>query len=158
MKTTEYLDKCKIALKVQSHYALAKALKINSGIITHYYQEKRIPDAYACAKIALALKLDPLEVLADIESQTAKTEEKREFWRGFIGRTGKAAAGLLLALSCWIFYTSAPTGAVGAVAAVAASAACLWSTRKLRIMYIMLNIGSRSYHAVCISIQVINKS
>lgn len=139
MKTSEYLDKCKIALGIKSDYALAKALEMNSGMITHYYKGKRWPDAYACAKIALALKLDPLEVLADIESQSEKTEKRREFWRGFIGRTGKAAAGLLLALSCLIFYTNAPTGQGAMVAAVAASAAHLMSRRKLRIMYIMLN-------------------
>lgn len=100
MKPSEYLDKCKIALKITSDYGLAKALKIKNQRIADYYKGTRWPDAYACAQIALALKLDPLEVLADVESQSAKTEERREFWRGFIGRTKKAAAVLLLALTC----------------------------------------------------------
>lgn len=141
MKATEYLDKCKIALSIQSDYALAKKLEIPTQRIADFYKEKRWPDAYTCARIALALNLDPLEVLADIESQREKTEARREFWRGFIGRTGKAAAGLLLALSCLIFFTSAPTGVGAAVAAAASAAGLLWSNRQLRIMYIMLNIA-----------------
>lgn len=104
MKPSEYLDKCKIALQVKSDYALGKALEINDARISDYYKDKRVPDAYACARIALALKLEPLEVLADIESQSAKTEAKREFWRGFIGHSGKAGAAILWVLACGSFY------------------------------------------------------
>ncbi len=99
MKPSEYLDKCKIKLEIKSDYGIAKALKISNQRVADYYKGKRWPDAYAAAQIALALDLDPLEVIADIESQCAKTEERRGFWAGFIGRTKKAGAVLLLALT-----------------------------------------------------------
>ena len=137
MKASEYLDKCKIALGVQTDYALAKALEIPTQRIADYYKSKARPDAYACARIALALKLDPFEVLADIEEQAAKSESRAAFWRGFIGRTRKAAACLLAAL---IFGTSymADDGATAKAAVVAASAALvILLNRQLRIMYIM---------------------
>lgn len=125
MKPSEYLDKAKIALAIKSDYGLGKALKINNQRIADYYKGKRWPDAYACAQIALALKLDPLEVLADIESQSAKTEERREFWRGFIGRTKKAAAVLLLALT---FISISQGGRDGAnLAAMVATGGLLWA-------------------------------
>lgn len=134
MKPSEYLDKCKIALKITSHYGLAKALKLHTGLISDFYSGKRWPDAYACAQIALALKLDPLEVLADIEAQSAKNEVRREFWLGFIGRTKKAAAVLLLALT---FITTLPGGKDGVYkAAMVAPFVLLW-VLMVRIMYIM---------------------
>ncbi|GAO35791.1 hypothetical protein SCT_1183 [Sulfuricella sp. T08] len=134
MKPSEYLDKCKITLQIKSDYALAKALKTTTPRISDYYKSKAWPDAYACAQIALALKLDPLEVLADIESQSAKTEERREFWRGFIGRTKKVAAVLLLALT---FISISQGGGSGANwAAMVAASGLLW-VLVVRIMYIM---------------------
>lgn len=133
MKTSEYLDKCKIALGVQSDYALAKALEIPTQRIADFYKGKRWPDAYACARIALALKLDPFEVLADIEQQAAKTESRAAFWRGFIGRSQKAAGILLLAL---IFGVSCMpgTGATGGAAAAVSAALVILLSRPLRIM------------------------
>lgn len=108
MKPSEYLDKCKIALKIESDYALGKALEIPNQRIADYYKGIRAPDAYGCARIALTLKLDPLEVLADIEAQSAKTEARREFWTGFIGRSRKGGGVILWAL---VFGSSYGTGA-----------------------------------------------
>jgi len=131
MKPSEYLDKCKITLAIKSDYGLAKALKMHDARISDYYKGKAWPDAYACAQIALALKLDPLEVLADIKSQSAKTEERRVFWAGFIGRTKKAAAVLLLALT---FITTLPGGKDGVYkAAMVAPLRFLWELM-VRIM------------------------
>lgn len=131
MKPSEYLDKAKIALTIKSNYGLGKALKMHTGLISDYYSGKRWPDAYACAQIALALKYDPLEVLADIESQCAKTEERREFWRGFIGRTKKVAAVLLLALT---FITISPGGKDGVCKAAMVASLRFWRLLVLRIM------------------------
>lgn len=131
MKPSEYLDKAKIALTIKSDYALAKALKVHDARISDYYKGKAWPDAYACAQIALALKIDPLEVLADIESQCAKTEERREFWRGFIGRTKKAAAVLLLALT---FITTLPGGKDGGYKAAMVATIGFLSFWMVRIM------------------------
>lgn len=138
MKPSEYLDKVKIALAIKSDYGLGKALKIRDARISDYYKGKAWPDPYACAQIALALKLDPLEVLADIESQCAKTEERREFWKGFIGRTKKAAAVLLLVLT---FITISQGGRDGANWGAMVATIGLFGFLVLRIMYIMLNNG-----------------
>lgn len=137
MKPSEYLDKCKIALGVQTDYALAKKLELTTPRISDYYKGKAWPDAYACARIALALKLDPFEVLADIEAQSAKSESRAAFWRGFIGRSRKVAGFLLLALICGVSCIPG-NGAETKAAAVAASAAlALLLNQRLRIMYIM---------------------
>lgn len=141
MKPSEYLDKTKITLAIKSDYGIGKALKISNQRIADYYKEKRWPDAYACTQIAIALKLDPLEVLADIESQSAKTEERREFWKGFIGRTGKLVAVLLLALT---FTTISQSGGDSIYKAAMVATSGLISLLVLRIMYIMLNTIPRT--------------
>lgn len=134
MKPSEYLDKCKIAAKVSSDYALAQKLEMTTPRISDYYKGKRWPDAYACARIALALDLDPMEVLADIEEQSAKTEARRTFWRSFIGRSKKAAAVLLLALTFGAFFMNAPDGAKADLGLAASAAVALLLTRRVRII------------------------
>lgn len=140
MKPSEYLDKAKIALAIKSDYGLGKALKISNQRIADYYKGKRWPDAYACVQIALALKLDPLEVIADIEAQSAKTEERRVFWQNFIGRTKKVAAVLLLALT---FITSLPGGKDGVYKGAMVASLRFLRLLVVRIMYIMLNLIAR---------------
>lgn len=131
MKPSEYLDKAKIALAIKSDYGLGKALKISDARISDYYKDKAWPDAYACTQIALALKLDPMEVVADIQSQSAKTEERKKFWLDFIGRTGKLVVVLLLALT---FITTSPGGKDGVYkAAMVAPFVLLW-VLMIRIM------------------------
>lgn len=152
MKPSEYLDKAKIALAIKSDYALGRALKINDARISDYYKGKAWPDTYASTQIALALKLDPMEVVADMQSQSAKTEERRAFWRDFIGRTKKAVAVLLLALT---FMTISQGGRDGVYnACMVAGSGFLWFL-VLRIMYIMLNFrwfgeGSKKPSLPCV--------
>ena len=141
MKPSEYLDKAKIALAIKSDYGLGKALKISNQRIADYYKSKAWPDAYACVQIALALKLDPLEVLADIESQSAKNEERRKFWEDFIGRTKRVAAVLLLALT---FISISPGGKDGVYKAAMVASLAFLSGLMVRIMYIMLNTIPRT--------------
>lgn len=113
MLVEQYLDKCKIALKVQSDHALAKALVINSGRIAEYRKGNSVPDAYACLKIALTLNLDPLTVLSDIERQFEKNEQRKSFWEDFFQSVGRRAGRPMLALLFGIgLLTGSATGAV----------------------------------------------
>lgn len=131
MKPSEYLDKCKIALKITSDYGLGKALKVSDARISDYYKGKAWPNAYACGRIAEALGIDPWEVLADIEAQSEKNAERRKFWLDFIGRTGKLAAVLLLALT---FITISPDGGNGARNDLMVATVVLFGLWVVRIM------------------------
>lgn len=90
-KAKELLLECKIKLGVQTDYKLAQALKIDRARISDFMSEKRAPDAYACVRMALILKRDPAEVIAEIEADTEKNEMRREFWRDFLQRVRQAA-------------------------------------------------------------------
>lgn len=107
-KAKELLLECKIKLGIQTDYKLAQALKINRGILSGYMKNKeekgyRVPDAYACVRIALALRRDPAEIIAEIEAETEKNPERKAFWADFLLHVKKAGRFGMLAL---IFTTS----------------------------------------------------
>lgn len=106
-KAKELLMECKIKLGVQTDYKLAQALKINRGIVSNYMSEKRVPDAYACVRIALILKRDPAEIIAEIEAETEKNPERKAFWADFLQRVKTAGRFGMLAV---LFTTSLLAG------------------------------------------------
>jgi len=65
--------------------------------ISHYRDGSRQADSYAAAQIALALERDPLEVIAEIEAESARSKPARDFWRSFLsGHQLTAIGGALL--------------------------------------------------------------
>jgi transcriptional regulator with XRE-family HTH domain len=136
MKPVEYLYQIKTRHKITSDYALAAFLKISRARISDYVKGKTWPDVYASMQIAFALELDPLQVLADFESQSEKNEQKREFFRDFLSRAKKPFGVLVLALSFTAFLLA---GGMDAKNDFKAALAVFMSSLALRIMYIMLN-------------------
>lgn len=106
-KAKELLLECKIKLGIQTDYKLAQMLKIHRGLVSDYMNGKRVPDAYACVRIALALKRDPAEIIAEIEAETEKNPERKAFWADFLQHVKKAGRFGMLAL---IFTTSLCAG------------------------------------------------
>jgi len=80
-KTTDYIEEAKIKLDIQSDYGLAKWLGITDSAISHYKTGKRTIDDYTAARIAEALEIDPMEVIAAANAEREKDEKRREFWR-----------------------------------------------------------------------------
>jgi transcriptional regulator with XRE-family HTH domain len=81
-------------------YKLAQALKLPRQRISDYRAGSRQADSYAAAQIALALERDPLEVIAEIEAESARSKPAREFWKSFLsGHLLTIIGGGLLAMS-----------------------------------------------------------
>lgn len=91
MRTSEYLDAAQQAMGIRSDYELARRLSISKQRISAYRTGKEWPDNYTVIRLAIALNLDPVAVLADLESQREKRPERAEFWRGFSLRAGLLA-------------------------------------------------------------------
>ena len=100
MKPTAYLDAVKAELNVTSDYELSKRLECRSNHLAEYRTEKRGMPLDVAFRIAITLKLDPAQVVADLAEQREKNEKRREFWRSFLSRAayGVAALGCTLAL------------------------------------------------------------
>lgn len=108
MKPSAYLDAVKAELNLPSDYQLAKALEIPAGDIPGMRDSSRKIRLDIAFKIAITLKLDPAQVIADLEEQRAKNEKRREFWRSFLSRAayGVAALGCTLALILSVTFGS----------------------------------------------------
>lgn len=106
MKTTlDYLSEAKQRLGLKSDYALAKELGISEGSIGHYRNGRRVLDDYTAAKLAEALEIDPLEVIAAANAEREKDEKKREYWGKIFEKC--AAACLLIAIFSFGINTQA---------------------------------------------------
>jgi len=98
MDISKVLDDAKAELGIDSDYKLAKYLEISNGYIAEWRRGKRIPDAYACMRLADALKIDPIQLLAQIEAETEKNEARRNYWRALSQKVGAGVTVCFLAL------------------------------------------------------------
>lgn len=105
MDISKVLDDAKAKLGAASDYALAKQTGIKKEYISLYRSGQRTPDAYACARLAEVLGIDPFELLVKVEAATEKNEDRRTYWRAV---AAKMAAGTVAG-----FFVIALPGATG---------------------------------------------
>lgn len=107
MKSTEqYLDEVKDRLELPSDYAIAKALGVTRAAISSYRTGRSMPDDLVCARIADALCIEPMEVIAAINYQRSKTDDARRLWEGIWGKVvGAIALNLIV---CAVGLSVAP--------------------------------------------------
>jgi len=109
MKPSAYLDAVKAQLNLPSDYELAKRLGVpNANIVGYRNGERNVPLDVAF-KLAIALEMDPAAVVADLEEQREKNEERRAFWRGFLSRASTVIAVVLCTL-VWNFSAICASG------------------------------------------------
>ncbi|MBS0370805.1 MAG: hypothetical protein JSS57_16595 [Proteobacteria bacterium] len=99
MDISKVLDDAKQALKVDTDYKLAKHLEISNGYIAQWRKGTRIPDAYACARLAEILKMDPFELLVQVEAATEKNEGRRAYWKKVAERMAGASLAAFFVLA-----------------------------------------------------------
>lgn len=103
-KTLKLLEQAAEKLGTASDYNLAQKLGLPRQQISDYRKEQKQADAYAATKIAIALGRDPLEVIAEIETEAAASQQARDFWSRFPSGLRRTALGVALSA---IFATSA---------------------------------------------------
>lgn len=102
MKTTvQYLNEAKEALGFDSDRKLAIWMEVSTAALARYQNGERTLDNYAAAKIAEALKLDPMEVIGAANWEREKDGKRREYWRQVVTRS--AAAVLATAIISPVF-------------------------------------------------------
>lgn len=109
----QMLDSIKQHHELRSDYKLALFLGIGEGNIANYRHGRSLPDERACEKIANAIKIDPDVLIAEMNSQRAKTPELRATWSRIAARlqTGvaTAAAAILTVCVSMLFIALSPT-------------------------------------------------
>ncbi|MHB1092939.1 hypothetical protein [Thiobacillus sp.] len=82
-QTQQLIEQVRTKLDGATDYRMAQVLDLPTQRISNYVKGKQDADTYACAKIAEILDRDPLEVIAQVEAEAARTEKKRQYWRSF---------------------------------------------------------------------------
>lgn len=80
MNTVEYLQQAKKALKIESDYALAKALGITRSAISAYVQGRTTMSDDTAVKVANVLGKHPAIVMIDMHREREKNPELRAVW------------------------------------------------------------------------------
>lgn len=100
MKTVDQLlDAVKAEHKIGSDYKLAQFLGMTDGAIRNYRHKRSMPDEVACVKIATALGMDGDVLAAQMQSQRARDEETKAFWKRLAHRLEAGAVHLVMLMA-----------------------------------------------------------
>lgn len=97
MKSVKYLDLLKEKLGLKNDLALSNHLGWNSGKISQYRNGKRVMDDEACLAIAIALDLNPMEIIGAACLDRAAQTGQKSLWEVFMSRTTATAASAVIA-------------------------------------------------------------
>jgi len=97
MKSTQYLDKLMSEKKLKNDAALAKFLELGKSNISQYRSGTRIMDNETCLKVALALEIDPIQIIMAADLDRAERTGQRSLWEVFSmkGATEKLASSMM---------------------------------------------------------------
>lgn len=112
MTIIELLDRAKTRANLPSDYALAKALGIDRSIVSGWRKGKQHPGNEHAVQLATLAGLEEMQVIAEIEMQTATTEKKRGFWKSYIDSRGLTATLGMIALGLSIILVPDPAEAL----------------------------------------------
>ena len=110
MKSVKYLLDLQQQKKM-TDTALAQFLGVSQPAISHYKSGRRIMDDEACLAVAMALNLNPMEIVGAACIDRAEKTGQKSLWEVFMNRTTAVAASVLMATSVNLFLTPAPAEA-----------------------------------------------
>lgn len=113
-QTQALLEAAREKLGGATDYKLAKMMELPRPRISDYHHGRRQADAYACTRLAMILDRDPLEIIAQVEADSAKTEARRQFWAGFPSGLRRTALGIALCGTAAFSGLGLPGGAEAA--------------------------------------------
>ena len=88
MKSLKFIDAMQEKHGLKNDYAVSRFLGIASGTISQYRNGKRIMDNEMCLKIALALEIDPIQVIMAADIDRAEKAGQRSLWEDFLTKAG----------------------------------------------------------------------
>ncbi len=91
-KTRELLIQCKKKLGIETDYKLAQAMEIHRARISAYMAGKETPDFYTCLRIAEILDREPTIVIAEVQADTEKNEQRKSFFKRILHHAKKFEA------------------------------------------------------------------
>lgn len=99
MNPSEYLDAVQRHCKLPSDYAIAKVFRLSRSSLSLHRTNRGTFDDSTALKVAQALEINPLLVVADMQALRAKSPDLEAFWRSIADDLRKQFAGRLKPLS-----------------------------------------------------------
>ncbi|WP_052717348.1 DUF3693 domain-containing protein [Chromobacterium vaccinii] len=99
----DYLREALEKMGDKSQNMKAKELMLKGNTLSQYMTGERLMDNFACMKVAQVLGIDGMEIIAAVQMEREKSEERRAFWEelrkklGVLGLAGWVAGAALLA-------------------------------------------------------------
>lgn len=97
MKASVWIDRVKESLNLPSDYAAAAAIGISRATVSKYRNSIPTMDEETALKVAHALGINPIFVLADQQMERSKDAEAKTAWQDVLTKLGGMAACVLLA-------------------------------------------------------------
>jgi hypothetical protein len=109
----QLLDDAEHRANITTDNALSKVLGIHNGWISDFRKDppKRHPSTEIATKLAILAGRKEMQVIAEIELMTAKTDERRNFWKQYIENRGITATLGCVALGISLVLTPEPAAA-----------------------------------------------
>lgn len=102
-QTQQLIEQVRQKLNGATDYKIAQVLDIPRNLMHYYVKGERVADAYACTRIAEMLDRDPLEVIAQVEAEAARSEKKRDYWRRLFSGLKRTAHVAVLCVTLAFF-------------------------------------------------------
>jgi len=96
MKAAAWIDRIKVTKNISSDYAAAKYLGLSQSSIVTMRRRHSTLDDDSALKVALALDIEPVIVLADQAMERAKSEEAKKAWTGVLDKLGASQLYIML--------------------------------------------------------------
>ncbi len=104
MKTThEYIDAAKKKLGAKNDSELCRMYGWKQATFSNYKGRKDSLNNTHATQIAETLNINPLIIIADMEAERAKTEDKKNYWRAIAKKYAGVAAALIIVATMLIF-------------------------------------------------------
>lgn len=114
MKSVKFLDMVRAKFDLKTDVALAAKLGITKSAVGNYSKGIRVMDEETCLAVAMALEIEPTQVLMAAGIDRAEKTGQKSLWEVFSRRTSLAAA-ILLCVVVNLFLTPTPAEAAPAL-------------------------------------------
>ena len=97
MRSVKFIDQLMEQKKLKNDVAVCKELGWSSGQISQYRKGKNIMNNEACLQLALALNIDPLQIIMAADMDRAERTGQRSLWEVFSmrGAANKLATSMM---------------------------------------------------------------
>ena len=111
MRSVKYLEILKKKNALKSDRQLALLLNMGTTTISQYMNGKRVMDEESCLAVALALEINPVEVMMAAGMDRAEKAGQKSLWEVFSKRITATTTTLILFSIVTLFLTPPPSQA-----------------------------------------------